>query len=426
MHALHHALDALARRDADAALRHAIPALADPDARGPAADITGRALALANEKALATDAHRRALPLLVERGQTPHAVACALTLRALTGKDDSLATVAAAFSADAPAGDDVAPPALNPAEIASLDAKVDRKALVEAAKKALNVLPVAGDDVPRRPRMPLWGALPRAAFERFARVLEVRIIGANEALMREGEPGQAAFVVARGEVRVSRGSGDEAVELALLGPGSIVGEMALVTDAARAATVTATRGALVLEAPRAALDAAAREVPAIGEQVVAFCHKRLVDNVLRTSALLREIPASERDGLTALFETRTHDAGTALIAQGENGAGLHLVAAGAVEVARTDDDGGLLKIASLGPGSCVGEISLVMRRPATASVIAVQPTVSLVLPAERFMAIVKSRPNLLARLYELAVQREDETLTVLGQEAEDADDLVMV
>ena len=44
----------------------------------------------------------------------------------------------------------------------------------------------------------------------------------------------------------------------------------------------------------------------------------------------------------------------------------------------------------------------------------------------KFMVIVKSRPNLLARLYELAVQREDETISVMGQEAEEADDLVMV
>jgi cAMP-dependent protein kinase regulator len=426
MHALHHALDALARGDADAALRHAIPALADADAKGPAADIVGRALAAAGDKTLATDAHRRALPWLVRRGYAPHAVACALALRALGGKDDALATVAAAFSSSARPGNEVAPPALNASEIVPLDASIARAALIDTAKKALGALDAPTGSAPERPHAPLWGALPKAAFERFAKALEVRVVPGGKKLMSEGEPGNSAFVVARGELRVSRGAVGDEVELAVLGAGSIVGEMALVTEAPRAATVTATRGALVLEASRTVIDDAAREIPAIGEQVIAFCHRRLVDNVLRTSSLLREVPASEREGLAQLFETHTFEPGQALIAEAQNGAGLHLIAAGAVEVARTDDHGDVLKIASLGPGSCVGEISLVMRRPATAAVIAVQPTVSLVLPAERFMSIVKSRPNLLARLYELAVQREDETLTVLGQEAEDADDLVMV
>jgi cAMP-dependent protein kinase regulator len=426
MHALHHALDALARGDADTALRHAIPAMTDADAKGPAADVVGRALAAAGDDTLAAAAHRSALPWLVHRGHAPHAVACALALSQLTGKSDALATVANAFSANAPAGHDVAPPALKAVEIAALENSLTRAALIEAAKRALDSMDAPAGDAPQRPHAPLWGALPRAAFERFAKTLDVRVIAAGKTLMTEGEAGASAFVVARGELRVTRAAGETPVELAVLGAGSIVGEMALVTDAPRAATVTATRGALVLEASRTVIDAAAREIAAIGEQVIAFCHKRLVDNVLRTSSLLREVPASEREGLAQLFETRTFEPGQALIEEGQNGAGLHLVAAGAVEVARTDDNGDVLKIASLGPGSCVGEISLVMRRPATAAVIAVQPTVSLVLPAERFLSIVKSRPNLLARLYELAVQREDETLTVLGQEAEEADDLVMV
>ncbi len=424
-HALHHALDALATGDGEAALRHAIPALSDPDAQGSAADIVGRALVLLGEEIDAVDALQRAIPWLVQQGHAAHAVACAITLRELAGGDDAMHLVASTVASDAPAAGDVAPPSLKHADIAPLEASLSRKQLIAAAKTALaGMKKPAGKPV--RARMPLWNALPHDAFERFAAAMQVRALAPGATLMVEGEPGLGAFVVARGEVRVTRGEGDELVELAVLGSGAIVGEMALVTDAPRAATVTATRGTLVLEAPREALNEAAREVPAIGEQVLAFCHKRLVDNVLRTASLLREIPPAEREGLAALFETRTYEPGESLITEGDNAAGLHLLAAGSVEVRRGDPDGEVLRIATLGPGSCVGEISLVMRRPATASVIAVAPTVSLVLAAEKFMVIVKSRPNLFARLYELAVQREDETLSVLGQEAEDADDLVMV
>lgn len=424
-HALHHALDALAVGDGDAALRHAVPALSDADARGPAADIVGRALVLVGEDLAAVDALQRAIPWLVQKGHAAHAVACAITLRELVDSDDAIHTVASAVSADAPAGSEAAPPSLTHVHIAPLDAQWPRTKLIAAAKTALASMPApAGESV--HARMPLWNALPCEAFERFVASMEVRAVAPGATLTIEGEAAQGAFVIARGEVRVTRGAGDEEFELAVLGSGAIVGEMALVTDAPRAATVTATRGTLVLEASREAVHIAALEVPALGEQVLAFCHKRLVENVLRTAALLREIPADERDGLAQLFETYTYEPGEALITEGDSTARLHLLAAGLVEVSRTDANGEVLRIATLGPGSCVGEISLVMRRPATASVIAVAPTVSLVLAAEKFMTIVKSRPNLFARLYELAVQREDETLSVLGQEAEDADDLVMV
>jgi CRP-like cAMP-binding protein len=138
------------------------------------------------------------------------------------------------------------------------------------------------------------------------------------------------------------------------------------------------------------------------------------------------VPASEREGLAHLFETRTYDAGDVLIREGATGAGLHLIAAGTVEVRRSDAGGDQLRLATLAPGGCVGEISLVLRRPATASVVAVQPGVSLVLPAARFLEVISSRPNLLARLYELAVRREDETLSVVAQEAVEIDDSVIV
>ena len=54
-------------------------------------------------------------------------------------------------------------------------------------------------------------------------------------LMQEGGPGNGLFVIARGSVKISVG---EAV-LDILGPGSVIGEMAVLTGVKRTATVTA-------------------------------------------------------------------------------------------------------------------------------------------------------------------------------------------
>ena len=42
------------------------------------------------------------------------------------------------------------------------------------------------------------------------------------------------------------------------------------------------------------------------------------------------------------------------------------------------------------------------------------------------MEAIKGRPHLLATLYQMAIQREDETLSVIAQEAVSADDIVIV
>lgn len=73
--------------------------------------------------------------------------------------------------------------------------------------------------------------------------LSARTVPAGATLLQAGTRGAEAFLVAEGKLRVSLdipGAGEEA--LAILGPGEIVGEMALVDDAPRSADVVAHNG----------------------------------------------------------------------------------------------------------------------------------------------------------------------------------------
>jgi cAMP-dependent protein kinase regulator len=97
-----------------------------------------------------------------------------------------------------------------------------------------------------------------------------------------------------------------------------------------------------------------------------------------------------------------------------------------VEVVGKDADGDELRIAELGPGDVVGEISLVLRRPANATVRALHPTVALELTRDELHKVIKAHPTLLAQLYELATQREEETRSVVAQEAFDVEDVVLL
>ena len=69
--------------------------------------------------------------------------------------------------------------------------------------------------------------------------MTVREFVAGETLIRQGDPGDAVLLIVDGSIGVRlRRSGDE-VELATLGAGAVLGEMALVTGAARNADAVA-------------------------------------------------------------------------------------------------------------------------------------------------------------------------------------------
>lgn len=84
-------------------------------------------------------------------------------------------------------------------------------------------------------RVGVFEQLPLTAVERLAGGMTAVTIPAGEVLMREGEPGETFVVVASGEVEVSVGG----VPLQRLGPGSGVGEIALLRRSPRTATVVA-------------------------------------------------------------------------------------------------------------------------------------------------------------------------------------------
>lgn len=449
--ALDHAYAALVQNDPEASLRRAIPALEDVGAGAPAFDAVARAAVALGSMHLARTAFTAAARALALQGLVTHALAAAVSARRLSGSDEALTLVARSLSLDAPRSPDdpgLAPPPLASEPVAPIGPHVPRAALLARAQAAVDAA-LATPEAPLPPcrRHALWGALRDDELVRLGRVLDVRLVPAGATVLREGDQGGSVYVVARGEVRVARKSPtlqivhevddtaarasapvpmpDDHEELAVLGADAVLGEMALLTAAPRTASAQATRATLLVEMDPDALAAAVADAPALGEALAAWGRRRLVSNLLRTATLLRPVPPAERPSLAEGFEPRRFGAGEVLFAQGSEPQGLYLLASGKVDIVRSEGDGET-RIASVGPGGCVGEVSLVLRRPTSATVIAVEPTVALLLDAGYFMGIVRKHPALFATLYELAVQRAEALISLLEAPAEDADDLVLV
>lgn len=418
----------------DEALRIGIAGLNGSPQQIGTALLLSQILVEAGRPEVAVEALSRIMDAFVRRGSLPEAVVAAWYLRkAGQSPDPFYGGIAEAFAKGSKRVADVppAPPPLPsmlppPAGLAAITGE----ALLSRAEQALVTFMSTGDDTPPNldvPSFPLFGALDAKSLSKLLQALVVVDVKQNAIVMKQGEEGRDAIVVTRGALSVVRK--DEAgheTKLAILGPGAIVGEMALVTDAPRAATVRADEPTIVLVVQRDVLEKIASENPNVSIELGNFCRGRMLSNLLRHSPILSQIQPAQREELIAHFETQSYGPGDVLVAEGEDSAGLFLIASGGVKVSSADGDGDRLQLARLGPGEVVGEISLVLRKPATATVMAEHETVVLALAREKFHDVIREHPALLTELYELATKREEETRSVIGQASVDAADFVIV
>jgi HEAT repeat protein len=88
-------------------------------------------------------------------------------------------------------------------------------------------------------RVPLFGQLDPEDLQRLAATATERVFDAGEALVREGEPGDELIVLVEGSVRVVRMEDGVERQLRTFGAGDHIGELAVLRDRPRAATVVA-------------------------------------------------------------------------------------------------------------------------------------------------------------------------------------------
>ena len=86
-------------------------------------------------------------------------------------------------------------------------------------------------------KIPLFADLSEEDLERLYRMAETVSIPAGKLVLREGDSGDSLFVVLDGELEVTKRQGSQDVLLALYKPGQFFGEMALLEQAPRSASV---------------------------------------------------------------------------------------------------------------------------------------------------------------------------------------------
>jgi CRP-like cAMP-binding protein len=106
------------------------------------------------------------------------------------------------------------------------------------------------DDIAFLERVPTLALLGRDALRILAIGAESRYVHDGDVLFREGEVADAGYVIQEGSFRLDSGRPRAGVEPVTVGPGALLGELALLTETVRPATATANEPSSVIRIPR--------------------------------------------------------------------------------------------------------------------------------------------------------------------------------
>lgn len=109
-------------------------------------------------------------------------------------------------------------------------------------------------------------------------ILERRAVAKGDIIIAQGKTGFEAFLIQSGDVVVYTEAEGKRVELAQMGPGQIVGEMALVADAPRTATVQALSDCNLIVITRETLNEKLQKSDPTVRALVSMLMKRLAQS----------------------------------------------------------------------------------------------------------------------------------------------------
>ncbi|HCF57844.1 MAG TPA: hypothetical protein DFS52_07600 [Myxococcales bacterium] len=328
-------------------------------------------------------------PELVDIKAAPAARAKPETVEAAP-EQEAVGAVDSAHWFEPPEGS--APTSLADLEIARIDEDAESEVLVVSSD-----LPQDVDDLPQ---IPLFSDLSREAFVDLASRCALVRPQPGETIVEEGSVGSSFFVISSGSVKVCKGE----VVVARLKEGAFFGEMALLSGAPRAASVVAEEETECLEISAGLLAGLQRRYPHVGQVLKRFARQRLLANIMATSPLFRPFDKKTRNGLVEKFKSREVADGEVILREGRMSDGLFVLMSGELQVLK-NKEGADVPLATLKEGDVFGEISLLTKSPATATVKAAKGSTVLRLPREDFDEVISVHPQVLMLVSELSGER---------------------
>lgn len=123
-------------------------------------------------------------------------------------------------------------------------------------------------------KLPIFSGMDREHLSMIAFSSERLLFQRGEKLMVDGQLGNAAYVVLSGAAEIIEGTGDSR-RIHLIGPGVMVGELAMLVEFTFSSTAIASEEMEVLELPRELIHRMMQQFPLIAEHFSMRIHGRL-------------------------------------------------------------------------------------------------------------------------------------------------------
>ncbi|MDP6979382.1 MAG: cyclic nucleotide-binding domain-containing protein [Myxococcota bacterium] len=259
---------------------------------------------------------------------------------------------------------------------------------------------------------PLFGSLDASGLRAVVEQVQLVSLDEGDVLFRQGDPADTLYVVAEGAV-VPIAEEIPRKKLAVLETGSFFGEIGLLADMPRNATIEALVDSRLLAIDRKAMWRILKKHRSVLQVMLRFLRDRLVDRLIRTNPLFSAFPAQHRAAVARLFQFLEVRKGGTLIEQGRPSEGLFALLAGRAEVIQMDIASDQV-LAELVPGELFGEMSLLTDSPARATVTTKTKCWVLTLGRDKLERLIEKNPELREFIRGLTSDREIANLG-LGQ-----------
>jgi len=248
----------------------------------------------------------------------------------------------------------------------------------------------------------LFHSLPDTELAKVAAAMTVVEYAAGGEVYREDDLGDGFYVVLDGQLAVckhrSSPSGEDET-IVRLGAGDTFGELALLENSHRTATIRALQACRLLRL--SSFDFQRQVVEVMGAQDI----QELLQNVAYLGRLpfLSGCPADALTRFARCWLQAHYSAGESVLKRGRDPNRFHLIYDGEFAV-RADGT----TLAQLGPGECFGETGLVTPGTATVDVVATEESRCLVLGRDEFLAFAARDREVATRMEQFIAHRRRE------------------
>ena len=386
---------------------------------------------------LAKDVYRAVVDFAARAGHPLVALVAVKLVQLLDpGAQDVVGVLAERYAAGSPLLDALfAGPVLVTAGDEATVGLADDKDLIDLAAHAATDRESALADAPILPVVPLFSYLDENAFIAVLECVRLRRFSDEELVIRQGERSESVFMIADGEVTIHKGLDDDdgGVTLARLRRGAVFGELSLISDEPRQASVFARGDVDLLEVRRADVVAAAAATDGVSSALRQFTRERFLRNLTATHPFFSPLGKDDRHRVMEVTNIVTFKSGDVLIQEGRRGPGLFVLLGGQALVKKkmtaknNGEDVEHIHLATLRGGDLCGEMSMLNDAPTNATVTCSENLEALFLSRDAYKSVTSEHPELLRYLASVTDERLRHNRAILqGRSVFEDDEHVMI